>query len=309
MTRPLAKCLIASAGTHALLLLILFVGPAFLPSSKPTDNNRPPIDFVTPTTIDAALSGGGSPNVRQPAPVVTPPPQAKVEAPPPTPAPPPQKVVEKVEKAEPPPIEKPAPRHIEKPTPPKVETKDPEAFDTKPVKKKPQVDLTKQIVRPKNPTPKKPTPRVEPEDDTEAQAEAAATARRNRIASALNSATSDLRTGISAPTTIKLSGPGGGGVPYANFMDAVKKAYDDAWIVPDGVTDDRAVATASVTIGRDGTVLNARLIQRSGSPLADQSVEMVLRRVTFAAPLPPGAKESQRTVEIKFNVSAKKGTG
>ena len=77
----------------------------------------------------------------------------------------------------------------------------------------------------------------------------------------------------------------------------------------DGVTDDEATATASVTIARDGTVLNSKLIQRSGNALADQSVEMVLRRVTFAAPLPDGAKESQRTVTIKFSVKAKRGTG
>ena len=79
--------------------------------------------------------------------------------------------------------------------------------------------------------------------------------------------------------------------------------------MPDGVTDDEATATASVTIARDGTVLNSKLIQRSGNALADQSVEMVLRRVTFAAPLPDGAKESQRTVTIKFSVKAKRGLG
>jgi hypothetical protein len=36
---------------------------------------------------------------------------------------------------------------------------------------------------------------------------------------------------------------------------------------------------------------------------------MTLRRVTFAVPLPEGAKESQRTVTIKFNVKAKRGLG
>jgi TonB family protein len=102
-----------------------------------------------------------------------------------------------------------------------------------------------------------------------------------------------------------MPGPGGGGVPYANFKDAIRKKYTDAWLVPDGVTDDSAVATASVTIARDGKVLDARIIIPSGNALADQSVEAALRRVTFAVPLPEGAKEDQRTVKIKFSVKAK----
>lgn len=301
MNRTQKKCFLAATGMHALLLAILFVGPAFLSSSKP-DDNRPPNDFVAYRTVEQVLSGGGSPNVRTPTPVVNPPPaQPKTETPPA--APPPQRV----ERAEPVRVEKPVPQRIEKPAPPKVETPDPEAFDTKPVKRKPQVDL-KPIVRPRNSAPQNPTPKVKPEVDTDSQADADAE-RRNRFANLAKNTASDLRGGLSSATEIKLPGPGGGGVPYANFRDEVKKAYDDAWIVPDGVTDDDATATASITIARDGNVLNWRLIQRSGNALADQSVEMVLRRVTVAAPLPDEAKESQRTVTIKFNVKAKRGTG
>ena len=39
------------------------------------------------------------------------------------------------------------------------------------------------------------------------------------------------------------------------------------------------------------------------------SIEMVLRRVTYVAPLPDGTKESQRTVTIKFSVKAKRALG
>ena len=103
----------------------------------------------------------------------------------------------------------------------------------------------------------------------------------------------------------EFKGPGGGGVPYANFLDGVRKDYTDAWIVPEGVTDDQATAIASVTIQRDGTVLEAHILTPSGNALADQSVEAVLRRVKRTVPLPDGAKENQRTVKIKFNVKAK----
>lgn len=106
-----------------------------------------------------------------------------------------------------------------------------------------------------------------------------------------------------------MPGPGGGGPTYANFLQAVKTVYAKAWIVPDGVTDDEATAAASVTIARDGTVVSARIIRPSGNSLADQSVETVLRRVTFAVPLPDDAKENERTVTIKFNVKAKRELG
>jgi TonB family protein len=85
----------------------------------------------------------------------------------------------------------------------------------------------------------------------------------------------------------------------------VKKIYSDAWLVPDSVTDDEATTTASVTISRSGTVVSSHIIRPSGNALADASVQAALRRVTFAVPLPEGAKEDQRTVTIKFNVKAK----
>lgn len=288
MNRIQKKCFMAATGMHGLLLAILFVGPAFLSSSKSSDN-RPPIDFVPAKTIDDLLAGGGSLNARPPAPVAEPvATQPKIEAP--QPAPPA------------PPVEKPAPPRVEKAEPPKVEAPDREPSETKPVKKLPTVRL-KPAVRPRSSTAK-----AKPATDPDSQPDAAEE-RRNRIASAAKSAVSDLRSGLSSATKIEMAGPGGGGVPYANFRDAVRKVYDAAWIVPDGVTDDEAAATASVTIARDGTVLNWKVIQRSGNALADQSVEMVLRRVTFVAPLPDSAKENQRTVTIKFSVKAKRGLG
>jgi len=280
MNRTQKKCFMAATGMHGLLLTILFVGPAFLSSSKQSDS-RPPNDFVAYQTIDQLLSGGGSQNARPPAPVVAPvPTPPKNETPPPAP---------------------PAPR-VEKAEPPKLETPDRDAVDPRPAKKLPTVTL-KQVTRPKDSIAK-----VRPATDTDSQTDVA-NARQQRFAKAAREAAKDLSQGLSSATTIELKGPGGGGVPYANWADEVKRIYSDAWIVPDGVTDDEATATVSVTIARDGTVTNSRLIQRSGNALADQSVEMALRRVIVAARLPDGVKENQRTVTIKFNVKAKRGLG
>lgn len=278
------KCFIAATGFHLLMLLVLMVGPGFLVSSKKADE-RPPIDFIPLKTIDEALAGGGNPNARAPAPQ------------PPAPQPQPQQRVEP-----------PAPRSqpqtpVQQPEPPKPVARDPDVVPPKPTKKLPDVSL-KRVTRPKETTSKA---KSAPKQDSPSNANDHLT----QVARAAQSAARSIRQNVSdSPVEMpELQGPGGGGVPYANFLDAIRKRYSDAWLVPDGITDDEATATASVTIARDGTVLSSRLIQSSGNALADQSVEMTLRRVTFAVPLPEGAKESQRTVTIKFNVKAKRGLG
>jgi TonB family protein len=268
------KCFVAAAGFHLLMLVILLVGPAFLSSGKKTED-RPPIDFIPLKTIDEALSGGGNPNARPPTPQ---PPASQPQ--PPAPRPQPQ-------------------TPVRQPEPPKPVQRDPEVVPPKPTRKLPDVSL-KRVTRSNETVSKKKTP---PKQDTQPNNQL------TQVAKAAQAAAKSIRQNVSdSPVEMpELHGPGGGGVPYANFLDGIRKRYSDAWLVPDGVTDDEATATASVTIARDGTVLSSRLIQSSGNALADQSVEMTLRRVTFAVPLPEGAKESQRTVTIKFNVKAKRG--
>ena len=68
MNRLQKKCLLASAGFHLLLFVILLVGPAFL-SRTPAD--LPVIDFIPSKLVDAAVMGGGNPNVRPPEPTPT----------------------------------------------------------------------------------------------------------------------------------------------------------------------------------------------------------------------------------------------
>jgi TonB family protein len=125
-------------------------------------------------------------------------------------------------------------------------------------------------------------------------------ARRQRAANAIGQAVRGIATGLSGSTTIELKGPGGGGVPYANWLQAVNTAYQQAWIVPAGLTADTPAVSTSVTIARDGTVISAKIIRFSRNPDADQSVEAVLNRVRQVAPLPDDAREDERTVTIHF---------
>jgi TonB family protein len=290
MDRLQKKCVIASASMHGLLAGTLLFGSAFLsPSSKPSD--REVLDFVPLKTIDEAFQGGGNPNVTQSPPAMRPQPQPQ----PPAPAPPPPKP-EAVVKPEPVVPKAPAPQKL--PDEPDI---------TKPSagKRLPVVSTTP-VTRKADP--RATTPKDDSDADARAQAKAAADARR-QAQQAFSRAADRVGGVASSSTAVQLQGPGGGGVPYANFLDAVKSVYARAWIVPDGVTDDSATAIASVTIARDGTVVSSRITRASGNALVDTSVQAVLNRVRTAAPLPDSAKEDQRTVSIKFNVRAARSLG
>ena len=59
MSRLEKKCLIVSAALHLLLMLVLFVGPAFL-LSKNQANDLPVINVIPSKLVDDLLYGGGS---------------------------------------------------------------------------------------------------------------------------------------------------------------------------------------------------------------------------------------------------------
>src|SRR5476649_475534 len=84
MNRLQKKCLIATAGFHLLLLVILFVGPAFF-NSKPKADNSPVIDVIPANLVDIALNSGvNHAQPPPPTPIVTPP-QTQPSPTPPTP--------------------------------------------------------------------------------------------------------------------------------------------------------------------------------------------------------------------------------
>ncbi|MFO1489058.1 MAG: TonB family protein [Verrucomicrobiota bacterium] len=289
MNRLQKKCFIAATGLHLFLVLLLFIGPAFI-TTKSTTEEVPVIEFVPMITTDSNASGGGDPKGGSP-----PPPAPKQEnlPIPPAPAPP----APKVEKPQPP---QPKADKAEEVVPPN------EKSDIVESKKAPRnsnkIELGKPVVRNAQDLAKA-------RAEAQAKAAAAERAERQRIASAFNRATRGLSDNLSGETSIVLKGPGGGGVPYGNWLAGVKKVYTDAWIVPDGVADDSATVAATVTIGRNGDVLSSGIARSSGNALVDHSVKATLDRVRSVPPLPDGAKEDQRTVTINFNVKAKQGLG
>jgi TonB family protein len=119
----------------------------------------------------------------------------------------------------------------------------------------------------------------------------------------LRNAIRNLKRNLSPGTTIDM--PGNSSAAYANYADAVKSVYDQAWTLPNAIANDNEIVKVSVTIASDGTVISARIIDSSGDAALDDSVQKTLERVTFIAPFPEGTTDKQRTYTISFNPQIK----
>jgi len=257
-------------------MLILFVGPAFLSAKQSKSEDVQLLDFIPPRTVDALVApnpgGARVQRQQQQPPAATPPPP--------------------VPESKPPPVER-----VQQPT-----KQEADSLEVKPQKRHlPQVNTTP-IARH--------LPNKEKQNEKSDKKEREEADNRRLAAAALARATANLDKGLSGSTSIRIGdGDGRGtGAAYANFLQALKTLYTDAWNVPDGADDD-ATITTSVTIAKDGTVLSAHIKRSSGNSIADTSVQLTLDRVRHAVPLPDDAKEDQRTVTITFSVKAKRLLG
>jgi TonB family protein len=273
MNRLQKKCLLATAGFHLLLLVILLVGPAFF-SPKPKPDDLQLLDVIPANAIDAAFNSGVK-NAQAPAPtpIVTPPaPQPQAVQPQPKPVVTPPTLMQQVEK-----FFKPAPDKL-----PPDDSAKPNEHVIKP-------DLN-------------PVTHVAPKNTTTTTAPDAS--QKNAKAKALAAALKALRSNLSSGTTIDM--PGDSSAAYANYASIVKSVYTQAWTPPDDTTSDDANVKVSITIANDGTVISAHIIGASGDASVDNSVQKTLDRVQQIAPFPDGATEKERTYIINFNLKAKR---
>jgi TonB family protein len=93
----------------------------------------------------------------------------------------------------------------------------------------------------------------------------------------------------SVPVSFHLQG---NGLPSVDFLQQLKAIYEAAWLVPDGATDDNTTA-ASVTIARDGTVIRSRITRSSGNADVDASVRKALDSVRTTVPLSDSSDNQQ----------------
>jgi len=285
MNRLQKKCLIATAGFHLLLLVILLVGPGFF-AAKPKPDDTQVLDVIPANLIDAAFSSGvKGAQPPPPTPIVKPP------EPQPQPTPEPPKPVVKPEPVKPP-----------DPEPVKLPDKLP-PDDLKPVVK-PLTKPPEHIIKPDL----KPIVRKTPPKDTDnsaAEAKEQKRLRDQRIKAFQNAARS-IKDNSSKSTIVDM--PGESDSAYAPYKDAIGSIYYNAWTPPDDVANDDSNTKVSITIARDGTIISSRIITPSGDSRMDASVQRALDRVSSVPPL-PGTKENQRTILMNFNLKAKRMIG
>jgi outer membrane biosynthesis protein TonB len=150
-------------------------------------------------------------------------------------------------------------------------------------------------------------------DNSQAQAEAAeqraedkaerdAQRKRQR---AISQITSGIRDNLSSSTDVHLSS-GESRAATANYGQIVKSMYYNAWNLPDSASSSDASPKVRVVVARDGTVISAHIIARSGDDTVDDSVQRALDRVTFIQPFAESATENERTFTIIFDAQTKR---
>lgn len=279
MTRLEKKCFIAATGSHALLFVILLVGPAFFTGG---DHVEPAhvITVIAGPPRDDVPSSGGSTTVAPP-----PPPERHST---PSPEPPRQETAPREEKVE----------HQ-----PKTE----KSFDleAKPKPHKPALDPSelKMVHR----TTKSTRKQTETRQNNEARDRELENQRRvsEQLARDIRALGKDVGKAVAVD-----AGPvGNGGEAATNYKDIVMSKYTLAWEPPANLEDEKTSVLVNVTIARSGRVIHTSITKPSGNPAMDKSIESVLENVTFIEPFPVSSEDPQRSYTIKFNLQAKRGLG
>jgi|SRR5271157_4954383 len=299
MTRLQKKCFLFSVGMHGLLGVIVLGSSAF--RDKPATKDTPILMTMIPARIlDEAGAGGGSPEpaaAPQPAAPATPAVQA------PQPAPPVVRTLQPIaplHAAEL--LARPKPREVERePAPQPLMAKEAEA---KPARKTHEIhpDYTpaSSVTQKKN---------IKTSESAAAESSSRAEARRlNQIAESLDALASGVKSSGAKGTVVEMPGQGGGEA-FAGYETVIYNVYYHAWITPDSVANRLAATDAKIVVARDGTILSAEIISKSGEPALDKSVGRVLRAVTKLPPFPASARDEQRSFLIRFNLEAKEASG
>jgi hypothetical protein len=133
-------------------------------------------------------------------------------------------------------------------------------------------------------------------------------ASRDNRAEQIDKILKDIRERTSPATKVELkinvsSSGGGGDDAYAQF---VRQAYTTKWDLSGAdAASDSTVVKVGVTIAKDGSVVESKIISFSGNADVDKSVERTLGQVNMIRPFEDGAMESQRTYTINFRCNAK----
>lgn len=153
--------------------------------------------------------------------------------------------------------------------------------------------------------------RAEAEERAQALADARAAQQAHlQHAARIKSILGGVHGGLSSPVDINIDA--GGGPNAAAFLDygqMMVRIYEQAWLVPPNLAESVSVVGVTVTVARNGRVLDCQVIKPCGNSSVDKSVRETLQKVLQFEPFPASFRESQRTFNIDFNLKAKRTTG
>ncbi len=304
------KCLLASGGLHGLLLCSVLFGAAF--RSRDKEEVVKTAEFVPAANIENLLrsKAGTPPAPRPPAPLV----EVKPVVDPPPISSPPKPPVAEIKTPKPAP--KPAPTPDSPPVTKKVSpvpvkltevVRPVPGTDTIPVAPaatKSTVKVTLENLKVRGGEKSATKPATKPATGHLAQAHQVQHPAVGRVSDVV----ANLQRNLAHSTAVGTS-EGASDEAAVDYGLLVVALYQNAWIVPQDVVDSGVVAQATVTIGRDGRVTDARLTKSSGKAALDKSIQSALRGVKVVAPFPPADKEKERTFIIDFNLKAKRLLG
>jgi TonB family protein len=297
------KCLTASAVTHGLLLLLVFVGSAFIPQKPKMEGPVfELVDIPDNLVAEANIVSGGDPNAGRPQ-AQTPPVQQQQT--PPVAAPPQQPVK--------PPVQPPQNRvepPVEKIPEPKVEARktiDPEAFDLSKAK-----SLTREPPKTPKPDPgfdlaKAESRKIKPSTQTKT-----ATSRDNNSAATSKAAAEAARALANAMKAVEGSGGrvginpdailGPGGKAAMSYDIAVALIYEREFKrTPVASRANEPAVEVEITVRRDGTVVDKEIKRPSGRAQFDNAVRKVLNAVKKVPQFPSDITSETRIIKINFN--------
>ena len=262
MSRLLKKCFFLSVGLHLLLVAVLILGAAFLVTQP--EKVPPVLSMIAPSALEDLLNPPAPPQTK---------PNLNVPS---------------------------AIRHTQV-TPPRPPIKPPVR---PPVEPKP---------RPNNPNSKKPKPKNTVKKPSDIKVNIGNTKNHTNktrpnpprpVKPAINS--KDVKTALKGlnnlSAKIKVQVSGSNRAAFATYAQHVVVVYRRAWqpLIPKNLARVR-IAEVSVTLSRDGRVLSARIIRRTGDAALDKSVQRALDKVrSVGKSFPSSSRDAKRTFTLDF---------
>ena len=177
------------------------------------------------------------------------------------------------------------------PAPPEPKKPEPKKAQPKPkLKPKPLTQKPKKI------TPK-PKPKIKVNLNSNIRKPDAQKKESQKEAAKQQTALNKLQTKLSGHTSVNVPL---GKYTSAKYESLIRRKYMDATIHPGAISGDPVVRVRLV-IARNGTILSARVTNKSGVASWDRSVQKALDRVKFIKPFPESMKGSQQTFNLNFN--------